>query len=244
MTSSIEIGNYESLDFNSPMTDATADRLVTDRAATSPSDVTDIGCGWGELLLRLAAACPEATGVGVDNDETLIDRARANATARSLHHRVTFQPHLAHLGPTDIVICIGAEQVFGSVGDALSNLHDLVRPGGRLLFGTLCWDQPPAAELADEFAEVLQLNALIDLTSKAGWRPLALKTAALDDWDRFEFGFLGDWEQAVMAAPTEVEATEASQAADAYRTSYLQRRGILGFAYLTLGRPTYTPTAS
>lgn len=242
MASRVEIGNYESLDFNSPMTNETADRLVAELAATNPSAIADVGCGWGELLLRLAAACPEADAVGVDNDETLLERARGNAAGRSLQNRVTFQTDLGSLEPSDVVVCIGAEHVFGSVGDALSGLQGLVRPGGRLLFGTLFWEQTPTPELATEFAGVAQLIELFHATSNAGWRALALKTASLDDWDRFEFGFMRDWEQVVMATRTKAEAADASLAADDYRTSYLQRRGILGFAFLTLGRPMFAAT--
>jgi len=232
---------YDSLDFNSPMTDTTADCLVGELAATSPVTVVDIGCGWGELLLRLAAACPDATAVGVDHDESLLDRGRANAVDRSLQSRVTFRAQQEAMAPSDIVMCIGAEHVFGSVSDALVELHDLVRPGGRLLFGTLYWERPPLPEHVVEFDGVPDLPELIDATGDAGWRPLALKIAALDDWDRFEFGFMADWEQVVMAAGSEADAVDARQTADAYRNSYLRRRGVLGFAYLTLGRPLFTP---
>lgn len=242
MASGVSVGNYDSLDFNSPMTDATAELLVAELTAQHPLSIIDVGCGWGELLLRLAACCPGAVAVGIDNDEVLLKRARANATNRSLRDRVTFRVDLTDAEASDIVICIGAEQVFGSLRDALSELHALVRPGGRLLFGTLCWDQPPSAERAAEFVGVPELPEIVAITNDAGWRPLALRSASLDDWDRFEFGFMGDWEQVVMAAETEDQAAEARRAADGYRNSYFQRRGVLGFMYVTLGRPKFLGT--
>ncbi|GGL93121.1 hypothetical protein GCM10010129_41100 [Streptomyces fumigatiscleroticus] len=48
-------------------------RRLTERAGPAdPLTVLDIGCGWGEFMLRLLEAAPGATGVGVDlNEEDL-----------------------------------------------------------------------------------------------------------------------------------------------------------------------------
>ena len=48
------------------MSEDRAARLVDRLARTSPATVLDIGCGWGELMLRILAAVPGATGVGFD----------------------------------------------------------------------------------------------------------------------------------------------------------------------------------
>lgn len=239
MASGVAVGNYDSLDFNSPMTNETAGTLVAELASQGPSTIIDVGCGWGELLLRLAECCPDAVCVGIDNDEALLERARANATDRSLQHRVTFQTDLVVPEANDIAVCVGAEQVFGSLTNALTGLHDLVRPSGRLLLGTLCWDQQPSDEQAAEFSGVPELAEVVGIASDAGWRPLGMRSATLEDWDRFEFGFMADWEQVVMATEIEGETLDVRQLADEYRTGYLLRRGVLGFAYLTLGRPAF-----
>lgn len=143
MASPVSVGNYDSLDFNSPMTDLTANALVAELAATQPSEITDVGCGWGEFLIRLAASCPEATAQGIDHDEVLLDRARQNVEARSLRERVSFHADLSGVEPSDVVVCIGSEHVFGSLSDALSELHQLVRPGGRLMFGRCAGSKHP-----------------------------------------------------------------------------------------------------
>ncbi|MEM7271965.1 MAG: class I SAM-dependent methyltransferase [Actinomycetota bacterium] len=238
MTEPTPVGYYEFLDFNNPMTDETAERLVAKLAATEPSRVLDIGCGWAELLLRLLAACETAVGHGVDHDEILLQRARDNARHRRLSDRVTFTAALGGDESADLVLNIGAEHVFGTVEDALERLRPITQPGGRLLFGTQFWERTPTPELAAAIGPLPTLPALIDIATALGWRPIGLTVASADDWDHFEFGFLADWEQFVLSDTTaDGGADRARAAADEHRTAYLERRGVLGFAFLTLGRP-------
>jgi len=237
VTDGAPVGYYEWLDFNNPMTDETADRLVAELAAAEPASVLDVGCGWAELLLRVLAACPRAMGRGIDHDDPLIERAARNAADRGLTSRVSFSSTLGAEQPADLVINLGAEHVFGDLDAALAALWPLVRPGGRLLLGTQFWEKPPTEDLIEVIGQVPSLAGLLDAAVVVGWRPLGLQVATLQDWDHFEFRFLGDWEQFVMAPAATGEAASARLAADEYRAEYLRRRGILGFAFLNLGRP-------
>ncbi len=229
------VGAYGWLDFNSPMTEATADHLVAQLARTAPTTIVDIGCGWAELLLRLLANCPGARGIGIDHDPALIERAAATAERRGLADRIDFGSGVEAATGGDLVLCVGAEQVFGRLEQAVDRLRDLVVPGGRLLLGTLFWERPPSPALLADFGPLPDLEQLVEAMVERGWRALDLRVATAADWDRFEFGYLGDWEQAAMAPTSEAEA--ARRAADDHRRGYLARRGVLGFAFLTLGRP-------
>jgi predicted RNA methylase len=77
------------LTFHGPLSEDRTARMI--RRLTSHTDVTtvlDIGCGWGEFMLRLLEATPGAMGIGIDlNDEDLA-RGRANAEARNLSDRL------------------------------------------------------------------------------------------------------------------------------------------------------------
>ena len=230
-------GYYEWLNFNNPMTEETADRLVATLAASPPTDVLDIGCGWGELLLRLLAASPDAAGYGVDHDDVLLERAQRNALDRGLAARVSFSPGLDDVQPADLVLNVGAEHVFGTLDEALTELWPLVRPGGRLFLGTQFWEQDPTPEVIDAIGHLPDLTELVGAAVAVGWRPLDLQVSTPTDWDHFESRFLRDWEQSVMAATRADEAAAARQAADEHRAGYLERRGVLGFGFLTLGRP-------
>src|SRR3954452_2620376 len=78
------------LTFHGPLSEARAARIVGRLAERAPATVLDIGCGWGELVLRVLEAVPGATGVGIDLNGEDLARGRANAAARGLAGRVEF----------------------------------------------------------------------------------------------------------------------------------------------------------
>ncbi len=241
-TPTVGPGNYDWLNFNNPISEATADQLVSRLAWSDPGDILDVGCGWGEMLLRLLAACPQATGHGIDHDEALIERARRNAADRSLNDRVRFSLDVTNAEPADLVLNLGAEHVFGTLDDALDALWQLVRPGRLLLFSYQFWQAPPDPETEAMIGQLPTLAELVETTASNGWRPLGLTVASPEAWDQFEFGFLADWDQVVMAGPGDdpgasSPAAEARDAADKWRREVMARRGVLGAAFLTLGRP-------
>ncbi|MEU2616346.1 methyltransferase domain-containing protein, partial [Micromonospora sp. NPDC007271] len=133
---------YARMRWNTPLSEEHA-ALLLERLDVPPAGrVLDLGCGWGELLLRAietasGSGTASVTGVGVDTDEVLLARGRQLAAERSLQQQVTFvkQEAAAWREPADRVMCIGASHAFGGTVTALKALAELVRPGGRLLFG-------------------------------------------------------------------------------------------------------------
>jgi SAM-dependent methyltransferase len=99
------------LTFHGPLSEARAARLVGRLTRTRPATVLDLGCGWGELMLRILAAIPGAIGTGVDLSEADLARGRDNAVARGLASRASFAEESAvgtTRGPADLVLCVGA----------------------------------------------------------------------------------------------------------------------------------------
>ena len=130
------------LTFHGPLSEVRAARLVARLTRNSPRTVLDIGCGWGELMLRVLAAAPDATGLGLDTDEGDLARGRDNARARGLDSRVTFVRESGvgtGRGPADLVLCVGASHALteveppGHTAAALAELRRLVNRGGRVL---------------------------------------------------------------------------------------------------------------
>jgi SAM-dependent methyltransferase len=242
------------LTFHGPLSEERAARII-DRLAwiAPPATVLDIGCGWGEFMLRVLETVPGATGVGVDLNAEDTAHGRADAERRGLAGRVEFFEESAvgtTRGPADLVLCLGAGQALSDetslarIPAALEALRGLVTPHGRVLLGEGFWEQPPPPDRlaamwpgarADELPD---LPGLVDLAVAAGFRPSWIETASTAEWEDFESGYQSDVEDWLAAHPTHPRASETRTRLDTHRASWLRGyRHYLGLAYLTL-----TPT--
>jgi len=229
-----------------PLSTQRADRFAATLATTTPHTVLDVGCGWGELLLRIVAASG-ANGTGIDTDGRDLTRARKNAAARGLARRVTFIEGTgpAHATSADVVVNIGAYQAFGGVSDALRALRALVNPRGRLLFGAEMWQRPPTPQdLANMWPGIsaddcTDLPGLVDHATAAGFRPLRIETATSAEWEEFESGLAAEGELWLLGNADDPAADAVRTKLDAQRNIWLSgHRDVMGFAYLTLGVPS------
>ncbi|MFV2121555.1 SAM-dependent methyltransferase [Streptomyces sp. Act-28] len=238
------------LTFHGPLSETRAGRLVASLAAARPATVLDIGCGWGEFLLRVLAAVPDATGVGLDVEAGDLARGRKLAGERGLAGRVDLVEESAlgtSRGPADLVLCLGAGQALCDpegpydVAVVLRELRRLVTPGGRVLLGEGFWERVPEPE---ELARMWPgaragdhplLGALVDEAVRAGFRPAWIETADRDEWERFESGYRHDVELWLAGHPDHPAAAETRARVDRQRASWLNGyRDVLGMAYLTL----------
>lgn len=168
--------------------------------------VVDIGCGWGERLLRVLAASPELHGVGVDTNARVIERARHVARERGLSARSSLIVGDAKsVSPPSAgsAICIGASQAWATdstargspldYGRALRSLRGLVAGQGRVVYGEAIWSTPPTAKaiapLGGRVDEFVSLDELVEIAVSCDFMPVAFHEASLDEWDSFESGF-------------------------------------------------------
>ncbi len=225
--------------WNAPLSEAHAE-LLLDRMALEPGELTDLGCGWGELLLRAVARVPDLRGTGVDTDADALARGRSAARRRGLDARAGFTEADAASWdvPAGRVFCIGASHAFGTTREALDRLGRVVRPGGRLLYGDGFWAVPPGPVAAEMFGDgVLALPDLLDAAAETGWRVLHLSVADQLEWDDFESTSRLRWQEWLLANPADPRAAGVRDWLDTRQRQYVREyRGVLGFTYLVLGR--------
>lgn len=246
MTDPSGFGSGARLAFHGPLSAARAERLAADLAASRPANVVDYGCGWGDFLLRVLEAAPEANGVGIDIRSPDLERGRESAEKRGLSNRVSFieGPATDHASPADAVISIGAYQAFGTVPEALRALRPLVKPAGRLLFGAEIWDRTPTDEqLANMWAGItvddcLYLPDVVEAATAEGFRPLRIERATRGEWEEFESGLATGAEEWLLANGDHPEADRVRDRLDRHLSVWLRGHlDVMGFAYLTLGVP-------
>jgi SAM-dependent methyltransferase len=184
--------------FHNPISESAMDALLALLPVSVGDSVLDVGCGRGELLIRLV----EATGVrgyGVDSSEQQIITARGSAMTRVPGAELRFEtrdamtleapPHSFQLAA-----CIGSSHALGGLDPTLERLAELVRHGGYLLLGEGYWVRPPlSVELETLGAtedELSDLPGLLTAGDRHGLRPVYLATATDEDWRRYEWAYV------------------------------------------------------
>lgn len=223
--------------WNTPLSEPHAARLIEQLGTPAGATAVDLGCGWGELLLRIAAP-RDVMGIGVDTDADLLARGEALAVQRGLEGCVRFvrSPAQDWHQPAERLVCIGAAHAWGGTAPALRALRQLARPGARMLFGDGCWEAPPTQAAAEIFDDVLALTEIVTHAHAAGWRILHLDTADQREWDEFEAAWRLGREAWLAAHPGDSRADSVRAELDARALEYVRDyRGVLGFCYLVLG---------
>jgi cyclopropane fatty-acyl-phospholipid synthase-like methyltransferase len=245
--------SYDDLKFMTPLSQERADRLVAFATeGLTSGTVLDLGCGWAELLLQVMAAAPEANGVGIDSDQQAINHARMLAADRGLTHRVTLEARevsLAELPRADVIICVGASQIWGPPTDdneplgyraALRAIRAMLPPGARTIYGEAIWSRTPNQAAADPLSgrldEFISLQDLVAITVEEGFQPVSLGEATVDEWDVFESGFSAKFAKWLAQHPSDhPDAADVRMRVAKQREGYLSGyRDVLGMAYLGL----------
>jgi len=231
--------------FWNPVSDDAVDDLIWALDLEPGARVLDIACGAGELLLRIAGR-GDISGVGVDISPFALERAREAKAATQPDADITFVESDAKdyvPGATFDVVChVGASWIWNGYAGSLAALHDLVRPGGRVLFGEPYWrvEEPPEAYLRSEsltrdgFTDLAGLGKAVE---EAGFRMLYLLASSEQDWDRYEMLqslAVDQWVEAHADHPDREEVLAIQKRA---RDAYLRwGRDVLGFAQMILRR--------
>jgi cyclopropane fatty-acyl-phospholipid synthase-like methyltransferase len=220
---------HAGLTFNAPLSEERGHALVTALPISPGHHVLDLGCGRGELLLRILAAHPATTGTGVDTAKEDLDRGVLTAAQRGLQKRVEFVEADAatFVAVADLVVCVAASHTFGGPGNALHWLRECVTPGGRVLYGDGFWATPPAAAALEAIGELPLLDELLAAAHGAGFRIERDEISTLAEWDAFEAG----WRAGLEASADPDAVAFAAKRRREYEDGY---RAAIGFSWLVL----------
>lgn len=128
-----------------------ADRLVDELAPHQREHVLDMGCGTGAVVLALNEAVGDhGRIVGLDVSHRMLERAKAAATARSLHNVEFYEVDAAHPDlPKSSFSMVTASLVLPFLADpvaALATWRQILVPEGKIGVTTFAgasqaWDQ-------------------------------------------------------------------------------------------------------
>jgi SAM-dependent methyltransferase len=210
------------------MSEGSVDAAIAVLTLSSEPLVLDVGCGRGEMLLRVLRSHAGARGLGVDLDDDAITAARDRA--ESLPARFEVQDAATVQGRFDAVINVGASHVLGGFPAALQAFGRL---GKTVLYGEGFWRRAPTEEFLDALGgasvdELPDLDGLHDAVSAAGFEITGEWLASDEDWRRYEEALAENAER----YGTPEALTYAGRIR--HRRSLSGGTGTLGFALLVL----------
>lgn len=206
--------------------------------------VLDIGCGKGDLLVRLARR--GGTGLGIDRNPAFLADARRLAVTAGVAGRLRFRVADADRveldGDHDLVACIGATGAVGGPEAAPARLSALARPGGALLLGEGFWRHEPAADQLASFGvapgEMLDRDGTLARMTAPGLTIVASREAAPEAWDAYEDAYAGALERWVAEHPEDSDREQLAARAAHFRETWAAwRRDAMGFVTVLLRTP-------
>jgi cyclopropane fatty-acyl-phospholipid synthase-like methyltransferase len=241
---------WRDLEFMSPLSSERADRLAAYLCEVN-GVVIEIGCGWAELLLRVVAAAPNLTAIGIDTDVASIGHGRQLAADRGIADRVTLTSDAAVLPATAAAaISVGATHAWAPpasdeaeplhYAEALARIRSLLPVGGRAVYGEGIWTQAPTpaaiTALGGREDEMVSRDELVAIATNAGFIVDGVDEATEREWDDFEAGYVAGYRRWLATHSTDhTSAAAVRERLDRQRDAYLNGyKGVLGFAYLEL----------
>ncbi|MBK7792940.1 MAG: class I SAM-dependent methyltransferase [Betaproteobacteria bacterium] len=233
-------------DYCNPMSAGKIERLLDLLPLQQNTRVLDLGCGRGELALRIIERFG-ASVIAVDNSSHMLDAARERAewtgALGRLHlddvdiARFEADPETFHL-----TVMIGASGIGGGMPAICAKLKGWTRGSGYVLVGEGYWKQKPPpgylAFLSGAEAQYLDHRGNVQAGIDAGLIPMHAVTASVDEWDEYEWKFSRSIEAYAREQPEDPDVPAMLERSRKWRDAYLRwGRDTLGFGVYLFARP-------
>jgi SAM-dependent methyltransferase len=234
------------LPYWNPVSPDRLDRWLGGLSLPQSGRALDVGCGRGELPLRLVEL-HGCHAIGIDPIGPVIEEARREAIQRVPAGRIEFRAERFDAedhapGSFDLAACVGSTHAVSGLEQALRTLRELTRPGGILLIGEGYWKRNPEAGylafLGSERDDLRTHAGNLSLASELGLEVLRSHEATEAEWSRYEDTYAGNIENFLSRSPDDPEADLMRERIRGWREAYLWwGRTTLGFGLYLLRKP-------
>ena len=224
--------------FLCPLSAAKAEELIDVLELSANDRVLDVGCGKGELLLRIVERFAVAA-VGLEPNSAFAASARAGARARVPEAVVEIREEKAESYAARgfrLAMAIGATHAYGGYDESLRSLAKATEPGGQVLVAEGYWRRPPAAEylavMGADAAEFTDHAGNVAAGCREGLTPVYSRASSDDEWDHYEGLYARAMERHLARHPDDPDHTEMRDKIRRWRDAYLRwGRDTLGFGF-------------
>lgn len=233
-------------DYCNPIAAAKVERMLDLLPLQTDANVLDLGCGRGELALRIIERF-QAEVTAIDISSPMLDAARERAEwCGALPRLRLLKLDIAEYRPEaasfDLTVMLGGGGLTGGFAGICRGLAQWTRPGGYVLIGDGFWAKAPAAEylahleaVADEF---LDHRGNVQAGIDTGLMPLHAVVASADEWDEYEWKYSRSIESYALEQPADPDVPAMLERIRRWRDAYLRwGRDTLGFGMYLFHRP-------
>jgi ubiquinone/menaquinone biosynthesis C-methylase UbiE len=223
-----------------PVDETKLERLYDLLELKPNAGVIDVGCGKGEMLVRLAEKY-NIKGLGIDKSPYCIREAENSKRQRIPHANLKFlEMDAAQYKPetgehSDLAMCIGATWIYGGYRNTVRALCRMTMSSGFVMVGEPFWRKNPPQEylhsegLSAESFDTHHGNATTG--ESEGLRLVFTLVSSQEDWDRSEGLHWSTAAEYALAHPDDTDLEELLARDSKERESYLRwGRDTLGWA--------------